>query len=139
MQPVTDIKNLVPQKEPFIMVDTLRSHSESEAISSFTIQKDNVLFDNTTLIEAGVIENMAQTVALHTGYEYFLKGMVAPTGYIGAIKNIEISKLPLLNDTISTEVRIIQEFMGVTLVEIKVFNEQNEKIASCQMKTVITD
>ena len=139
MQPVTDIKNLVPQKEPFIMVDTLRSHSESEAISSFTIQKDNVFFDDTSLIEAGVIENMAQTVALHTGYEYFLKGRVAPTGYIGAIKNIEILKLPLLNDTISTEVRIIQEFMGVTLVEIKVFNEQNEKIASCQMKTVITD
>ena len=139
MQPVTDIKNLVPQKEPFIMVDTLRSHSESEAISSFTIQKDNVFFDDTSLIEAGVIENMAQTVALHTGYEYFLKGRVAPTGYIGAIKNIEILKLPLLNDTISTEVRIIQEFMGVTLVEIKVLNEQNEKIASCQMKTVITD
>jgi len=139
LQPVTDIKNLVPQKEPFIMVDTLRSHSESEAISSFTIQKDNVFFDDTSLIEAGVIENMAQTVALHTGYEYFLKGRVAPTGYIGAIKNIEILKLPLLNDTISTEVRIIQEFMGVTLVEIKVLNEQNEKIASCQMKTVITD
>ena len=139
LDPITNIKNLIPQKDPFIMVDTLKSHSESEAISSFTIQKDNVLFDNTSLIEAGLIENMAQTVALHTGYEYFLKEMVAPTGYIGAIKNIEISKLPLLNDTISTEVRIIQEFMGVTLVEIKVFNEQNEKIASCQMKTVITD
>ena len=139
MQPVTDIKNLIPQKEPFIMVDTLKSHSESEAISSFTIQKDNVFFDNPTLNEAGVIENMAQTVALHTGYEYFLKGMLAPTGYIGAIKNIDILKLPVLNETISTEVQILQEFNGVTLVEVKVFDGHNEKIASCQMKTVITD
>lgn len=121
------------------MVDSLRSHSKSEAISSLTIQKDNIFFENTSLNEAGVIENMAQTVALHTGYEYYLKGRDAPTGYIGAIKNINISKLPLLDETISTEVRVIQEFMGVTLVEIEVFNEKNEKIASCQMKTVISE
>ena len=138
MQPVTDIKNLIPQKDPFIMVDTLRSYSKSTAISSLTIQKDNIFFENYTLNEAGLVENMAQTVALHTGYEYFLKGMDAPTGYIGAIKNIEILKLPLLNETISTEVQIIQEFMGVTLVGIIVFGERNEKIASCQMKTVIS-
>lgn len=138
MQAVTNIKNLIPQKDPFIMVDTLRSYSKSAAISSLTIQKDNIFFENSTLNEAGLVENMAQTVALHTGYEYFLKGMDAPTGYIGAIKNVEILKLPLLNETISTEVRIIQEFMGVTLVEITVFSERNEKIASCQMKTVIS-
>jgi len=138
LQAVTNIKNLIPQKDPFIMVDTLRSYSKSAAISSLTIQKDNIFFENSTLNEAGLVENMAQTVALHTGYEYFLKGMDAPTGYIGAIKNVEILKLPLLNETISTEVRIIQEFMGVTLVEITVFSERNEKIASCQMKTVIS-
>lgn len=137
MQPITDIKNLIPQKAPFIMVDTLWSHSKSEAISSLTIQKANLFFENNTFLEAGLIENMAQTVALHTGYEYFLKGIDPPTGYIGAIKNVEISKLPVLNETISTEVRIIQEFLGVTLVNIEVSNEQHEKIASCQMKTVI--
>jgi predicted hotdog family 3-hydroxylacyl-ACP dehydratase len=139
LQPITDIRNLIPQKAPFIMVDTLRSHSKSKAISSLTIQKVNLFIENNTFLEAGLIENMAQTVALHTGYEYFLKGVDPPTGYIGAIKNIEILKLPLLKDTISTEVRIIQEFNGVTLVEIKVVNEQNEKIASCQMKTVISN
>ena len=121
------------------MVDTLRSHSESEATSSLTIQKDNIFFENTALNEAGIVENMAQTVALHTGYEYFLKGLEAPTGYIGAIKNIDIFKLPILDETIFTEIKIIQEFMGVTLVEIKVVNKHNEKIASCQMKTVIPD
>ena len=121
------------------MVDTLRSHSKSEAISSLTIQKDSLFLETNKFNEAGLVENMAQTVALHTGYEYFLKGMDAPTGYIGAIKNIEIFKLPLLNQTIFTEVQILQEFNGVTLVEIKVVDEQKEQIASCQMKTVITD
>ena len=139
MQPITNIKNLIPQQAPFIMVDTLRSHSKSEAISSLTIQKDSLFLETNKFNEAGLVENMAQTVALHTGYEYFLKGMDAPTGYIGAIKNIEIFKLPLLNQTIFTEVQILQEFNGVTLVEIKVVDEQKEQIASCQMKTVITD
>jgi predicted hotdog family 3-hydroxylacyl-ACP dehydratase len=139
LQAIRNIESLIPQHTPFIMVDTLRSHSKSEAISSLTIKKDNLFTENNMFIEAGLIENMAQTVALHTGYEYFLKGRHAPTGYIGAIKNIEIIKLPLLDQTIFTEVRILQEFMGVTLVEIKVVNEQNEQIASCQMKTVITD
>ena len=137
MQAVTNIKNLIPQQAPFVMVDTLRSHSESKAISSLTIQKDNLFVENNVFLEAGLVENMAQTVALHTGYEYFLKGMEAPTGYIGAIKNIDIIKLPLLDETIFTEVEIIQEFLGVTLVEIEVVNAQKEKIASCQMKTVI--
>jgi len=139
LQTISNIKNLIPQKEPFVMVDSLRSYTKSCAISSLTIQKNNLFIENRKFNEAGVIENMAQTVALHTGYEYFLKGMDAPTGYIGAIKNINIFKLPLLDETISTEVRVIQEFMGVTLVEIEVFNEQNEKIASCQMKTVISE
>jgi len=137
LQAVTNIKNLIPQQAPFVMVDTLRSHSESKAISSLTIQKDNLFVENNVFLEAGLVENMAQTVALHTGYEYFLKGMEAPTGYIGAIKNIDIIKLPLLDETIFTEVEIIQEFLGVTLVEIEVVNAQKEKIASCQMKTVI--
>ena len=119
------------------MVDALRSHSESNAISSLTIQKDNLFLENNEFLEAGLVENMAQTVALHTGYEYFLKGMDAPTGYIGAIRNIDIIKLPVLHETIFTEVQIIQEFLGVTLVEIEIINALEEKIASCQMKTVI--
>ena len=35
---------------------------------------------------------MAQTVALHTGYDTLLKEEPAPTGYIGAIKKIEIDQ-----------------------------------------------
>lgn len=80
---------------------------------------------------------MAQTVALHTGYDYFLKGQPAPTGYIGSIKEIQILRLPKLDEIINTEAHILQEFMGVTLVEITVSNAKKEKIASGIMKTVI--
>ena len=135
--PITDISHLIPQKKPFVMVDTLVSFSKTNIISALTVKKENLFFNNNMFSEPGLIENMAQTVALHTGYDYFLKGEPAPTGYIGSIKKMEISRLPELNETIKTEAHILQEFMGVTLVEINVFNGKKEKIASSIMKTVI--
>lgn len=121
------------------MVDELLSFSESKVISSFTINRDNILSDSYFLTESGLIENMAQTVALHTGYDYFLKNKPAPTGYIGSIKKIEIIQLPEINEKIVTEVEILHEFMGVTLVDIFVLNRKKEKIAYGQMKTVIAN
>ena len=136
-KPLTNISHLIPQKAPFVMVDVLLYFSKNSVISEFTIKENNVFFKNNTFLEPGLIENMAQTIALHTGYDFFLKGEKAPTGYIGSIKKIEIYKLPKLKETIHTEVKIIQEFLGITLVEIDVFDSKKQKIASGQMKTVI--
>lgn len=136
-KPITDIENLIPQKSPFVMVDSLLGFSDTQIVSSFKIRESNILFENKTFSEAGLIENMAQTVALHTGYDFFLKGQPAPTGYIGSIKDVQISILPKLDEVIHTEAHILQEFMGVTLVEITVTNVNKEIIASSTMKTVI--
>ncbi|WP_405573498.1 hypothetical protein [Winogradskyella sp. Asnod2-B02-A] len=135
--PITTIENLIPQKSPFVMVDALLGFSDTQIASSFKISDSNIFLKNHTLSESGLIENMAQTVALHTGYDYFLKGQPAPTGYIGSIKEVQILTLPALDETIHTEAHILQEFMGVTLVEITIFNSNKEKIATSTMKTVI--
>jgi len=137
--PITKIGHLIPQKFPFVMVDSLVSFSKTDVTSTFTIKKDNLFFLNNELSESGLIENMAQTVALHTGYDFFLRGEAAPTGYIGSIKKIEIVKLPKKGEIISTHVTILQEFLGITLVEIAVYNQNKEVIASGQMKTVIAN
>ncbi|MDO6758586.1 hypothetical protein Q4566_00120 [Tamlana sp. 2_MG-2023] len=135
--PLNHIEHLIPQKAPFIMVDTLLEFSAENVVSSFLISKDNLFVNNSQLLEPGLIENMAQSVALHTGYDYFLKGEEAPTGYIGAIKKVEVFGLPMLNDRIITKVKILHEFMGVTMVEVAVFNKVNERLAQAEMKTVI--
>jgi predicted hotdog family 3-hydroxylacyl-ACP dehydratase len=137
--PITDVSELIPQKTPFVMVDTLLDFSSNHVISSFKILENNLFLKNNVLLESGLIENMAQTVALHTGYDFFLKNETAPTGYIGSIKKIDILKLPLLNDIITTKVDILHEFNGVTMVAVKVFNAVNEEIASGEMKTVIAN
>lgn len=119
------------------MVDALLDFSETRVRSSFTVNADNLFCDNNVFLEPGLIENMAQTVALHTGYDFFLRGEPAPMGYIGSIKKIEINQLPQLNETITTIVTILHEFMGVTLVEIEVENSKKQIIATGNMKTVI--
>ncbi|ABQ04134.1 hypothetical protein [Flavobacterium johnsoniae] len=130
------VENLLPQKFPFVMVDAMHSYTETSLVSGLKIQQDNIFVKNNIFLEAGLIEHMAQSVALHTGYQYFLRNETAPTGYIGSIKEIEIKKLPQLNNTIQSEVTILQEFAGITLVNI-VTTLNNEEIANGQMKTVL--
>ena len=135
--PIKNISHLIPQKTPFVMVDTLVDFSKKKVVSNFTILKSNIFVENNVFLESGLIENMAQTIALHTGYDFFLKGEEAPTGYIGSIKKTEIVTLPKLGETITTKVEILHEFLGVTMVTVKVFNANSIEIASSEMKTVI--
>lgn len=135
--PITEIAHLIPQKTPFVMVDTLLNFTKEDLVSAFKIKSDNLFVKDGHLQEPGLIENMAQTVALHTGFDYFLKEEPAPTGYIGSIKKVEVLELPKLDEIITTEAKILHEFMGVTMVEVKVLNAEKNEIASAQMKTVI--
>ena len=57
-------------------------------------------------------------------------------GYIGAIKHIEIHKLPPVGAYIKTFITIVQEFMDVTLVSIETYLE-DVCIAQGEMKTVL--
>ena len=130
------VGELLPQKFPFVMVDKLLDYSETSVVSGLKITEDNIFFNGQNFLESGLIEHMAQTVALHTGYQFFLKKEAAPTGYIGSIKEINISRLPKLGDEIKTTVNILQEFAGITLVDIATTLNGTE-IASGQMKTVL--
>ncbi|MCX8522938.1 hypothetical protein OF897_03250 [Chryseobacterium formosus] len=130
------VESLIPQKFPFVMVSELAEYSESQLISGFTIKEDNIFVHEGVFQASGLIEHQAQSVALHTGYKFYLLGKEAPTGYIGAIKSFEAEDLPKVNDVLKTEVSILNEMMGVTLVEI-ITKLNNKIIAKSQMKTVV--
>lgn len=137
--PITDInliESFIPQRFPMIMVDKLIFFSEEKIVAGLKVSQDNIFVKNFFLSEPGIIEHMAQSVALHTGFDFFLKKQDPPTGYIGSIKKIQIERLPQIDEEIETEVTIIQEFLGVTLVEI-VSKSNNIIIATGELKTVI--
>ena len=103
-----------------------------------TVPENNIFVKDEVFQESGLIEHMAQSVALYTGYQFFLKQQPAPVGYIGSIKSIEINQLPKLNDQIETIVTVLHEFMGVTLVDIS-SKLNGVEIAKGQMKTVLAN
>ncbi|MBV6880389.1 hypothetical protein NG800_008640 [Epilithonimonas ginsengisoli] len=130
------VESLIPQRFPFVMVDEVSDYSENHVVSGFTIKEDNIFVSEGIFQASGLIEHQAQTVALHTGYKYFLLGKESPTGYIGAIKSVEVENLPKVGDQLISEATILNEMMGVTLVEI-VTKINETVIAKSQMKTVV--
>lgn len=132
------IKELIPQREPIIMVDAILEYEESKVVGGLTVSEDCIFVENNTLKEPGVLEHMAQTVALYTGYEYYLKNMQAPVGYIGSMKNVEILRLPKIGEKLVTTATILHEIMGVTLVNIET-KVDKKIIAFGEMKTVIAE
>ncbi|KPH12127.1 FabZ [Chryseobacterium sp. ERMR1:04] len=130
------VESLIPQRSPFVMVNEIAEYSESHLISGFEIKEDNIFVQNGIFQASGMIEHQAQSVALHTGYKYYLLGKDAPTGYIGAIKSFEAEALPKVGDHLKSEVTILNEVMGVTLVNI-ITKLNDVEIANSQMKTVV--
>lgn len=130
------VESLIPQRSPFVMVSSIAEYSETQLVSGFEVKEENIFVQDGIFQASGLVEHQAQSVALHTGYKYYLLGKEAPTGYIGAIKTFEAIQLPKLGDKLTSEVSIINEMMGVTLVDI-VTKINDEVIAKSQMKTVV--
>ncbi|WP_310992949.1 hypothetical protein [Aequorivita marina] len=130
------VGKLIPQKPPFVMVDKLLHFEDNKVVAGLKISEENIFTQHKKFTAPGLIEHMAQTVALYTGYQYFLKKEAAPVGYIGAIKKAEIIELPAAGKELVTTVVVLHDIMGVTLVTVETRCEE-KIIASSEMKTVL--
>lgn len=141
--PITEkkkIENLIPQKEPFVLVDTLYEYTALTGVTGFTVPEEHLMLDNSKLAECGLIEHMAQSMSLHRGYQGSLSGQSKPkTGFIGVIKTVEIFSLPAIGAKLKTYVEILHEIMNVTSVSARTENEKGEVIATSEMKTVTVE
>lgn len=135
--PVDDISDLIPQKHPFVFVNKLLHADDSLTRSSFLINDGAVLVKDGFLQEAGMMENIAQTAALRAGYIAHQAGEDVTNGFIGNVKNFEVTALPAVGDEIVTEVEISEQIFNVTVLTGKIWLRQ-QLIASCEMK-VFTD
>lgn len=127
------ILELIPQRPPIVMVDTLISAAEKKTVSSFTITSDNIFAQNGKFREPGLIENIAQSAALGVGYLCKVENRKVPVGFIGAIKKLSISELPNVGETIITEILVDYEVFEASIVTGKIYLNDN-LIVSCEMK-----
>ena len=129
-----DLEKLIPQKQPFVLVESLLEVTETSCVTTFTIPQNHVLSTEGKLTIAGLLENMAQSSGCKMGYEDFMGGKRQRRGFIGEIKDVVCNRLPSVGETLSTEVIIESKVFGaVTIVSSKV-TSNNELLASCRMK-----
>jgi predicted hotdog family 3-hydroxylacyl-ACP dehydratase len=129
---VHEVANYLPQQAPFIMVDALIVADEKSATSSFCILAENVLVFEGVFQESGLLENIAQTIALKSGFEAAKQHAKPKIGFIVLIKKIELFDLPIIGETIRTNVEIIMKFDSMLVVRGESFVE-DRKCCSCEM------
>ncbi len=137
--PITDsvaIQKLLPHREPMLMVDSLLYFDDMTAVATLTIEASNLFVEYGKFTEMGLIEHMAQTAALMTGYKYARLDAPIREGFIASIKNLKIETLPLVKETVTTEAIITFEMADMTMVALT-SKRQNELLASAEMTLVL--
>lgn len=101
-----------------LMVDLILDIDANFVETTFLIKEDNIFIQNKVFIEAGLIENTAQTCSSIVGKKYFFdedgteNENVNVIGFISALKNVKIHSLPKVGDTIITKANLVSKFAG---------------------------
>ena len=133
-----EIINYIPQRPPFVMIDRLYECNEKSVRTGFQPTDQNIFSENGFFTEPGLIENMAQSAAAGTGYFFISQGKKVPVGFIGAIKDFKLIRLPKVNDLLETEINVVAEVMNASVIKALV-RSGGEEIALCEMKIFLLD
>jgi len=134
-----DVLSIIPQRPPFVMVSKLLNVDEKSVCAELIITADNIFAQNGIFVEAGIIEHIAQTCAAGMGYVNVCTCQnTVKIGFLSAIRNLTINRLPKVGETLTTCVAIVEFVMGMALIEAKV-KINNKTLAEGEMKIFITD
>jgi 3-hydroxyacyl-[acyl-carrier-protein] dehydratase len=128
-----DITKYIPQRHPIVMVHELLEADDDHAVTRLTIEPDNVFVTKERFAEPGLVENIAQTAAMHVGYQCASRNIPIPIGYIAAVKDLKIHSLPKQNTRITTSVKVTNKVLDVTVVEGRV-EQEGALLCSCEMR-----
>jgi predicted hotdog family 3-hydroxylacyl-ACP dehydratase len=131
-----NIESLIPQRQPFVMIDELSFSDGNHTRTRFQVRADNIFVQNGYFTEPGLLENIAQTAASRAGYEANKENAPVRVGYIGAVKNFEVFGLPAVGDIIETEIIIGNQVFDVSVIKGSI-SCNNRVIAKCEMKIFI--
>jgi predicted hotdog family 3-hydroxylacyl-ACP dehydratase len=101
---IHDIRSLLPQAPPFVMVDELLYSDGSTSRTCFRIRPDNVLLNKGRFTAGGLMENIAQTVAAGAARAAPSGARSPSVGYIVSVKDLQIKAFPETGDELLTEV-----------------------------------
>ena len=139
-----DIKRLIPQREPFIMVDEFEKCDDNSAGTTLKVCPDNYfILPDGTMAETGLIEHLAQSCSALSGYKALMEASSSgkhqeeapppPVGLIGEVKQFDCHRRPRLGEKLKSNVTFGFSFGNVTLATGQTFVD-DELIADIQLK-----
>ncbi len=120
------------------MVDQLLFADDTTARTSFIVSGNNVLNTDNIFQEGGILENIAQTAAAHAGFKARAENRSVQPGFIGAVKDFNVLRLPATDDKLETEVTVESQIFNVTIIYGKVWCHDT-LVASCEMRIFIQE
>ena len=136
--PKEEIMKYIPQRQPFVMIDSLVNVEDDTVSSLFEIPVENPMVKEGYFREGGLIENIAQTAAAGVGYECISNNKPVVIGFIGSVKNLSTYKLPKPGDTLKTNVKTISKIMNATIIK-GVVKAAGRTLLECEMNIFLQD
>ena len=130
-----EIKKLIPQREPFIMVDGFEERDGNSAVTTLSVCPNNYfILSDGTLAETGLIEHLAQSCSALAGYHARSKPSERPpVGLIGEVKRFKCLRRPQIGERVQSTITFGLTFGNVTLATGQAFVDE-ELIADIQLK-----
>lgn len=133
--PTVQITEIIPQRRPFVFIDSLLQCDENGALTSFKIREDNIFVRDGVFQTAGLIENIAQSCVSKIGYfNKFVEHKKITIGYIGNVHHLKVNRNPEVGETIQTSVIFGDNIAGIQICEA-VVRVGDEIIAQSSIKT----
>jgi len=133
-----NVEELIPQKAPFVFIDSVKEFKDGEVCTSFEVKEGATLVSGGKLQEAGLVENIAQTAAALEGCNAKLNNTDVKVGFIGSVKQLEITRAALVGDQLETKLKIVATALGVNIAEGEI-SCGNELIAKCTINVFLQE
>lgn len=133
----------IPQADPFVMVDALMEQDEEKSISTFTPGANHFFSKDGKFQVAGILENIAQTAALRSGYNFSqmkkedAEQKKPPVGFIGSVKKMKLSFLPDASKELKTTITVKHTIGQISVIEGVV--EQGSEALKCEMNIFLQE
>ena len=138
-----NVLTFIPQREPIVMVHGLLEHGPKMSKSLFTVEEGNLFVRDGRLLPSGLMEHIAQSAAIRSGYAFSQMPMgegpgKPPVGFIAALKDFEVHALPMVGEIVHTTITELNVIGNMTVVQGEVFGG-DILLASCEMKVFLSD
>ncbi len=122
-----DVKGILPQREPYLMVSRLLSYSNEKTVVEYVVADDCVFCEDGRLQGEGLVEVVAQACAARIGFisRYILHRPVN-IGYVCALKDFRIFRTPASGERLVTTIEVKADYGSMQMVFAQVGSPAGE-------------